>query len=268
MLRKLASYVGEYKKSTILTPVFVAIEVLMECLIPFFTARIIDRGISPGNMPEVWKYGGLLLAMALVSLLFGILAGRSSAVAAAGFAKNIRHAMFYKVQEFSFHNIDRFSTGGIVTRLTTDVSNIQNAFMMIIRIASRSPIMLVFSYCMAFSINKRLSLVFLIVVPILAVGLILIASHAHPIFKRVFELYDKLNIVVQENLKGIRVVKAFVREEHEKEKFNDVSERIYRQFIKAEKLIVLNMPLMQLSAYACMIMVAWFGARIIVNGTL
>jgi len=270
VLKRLLSCVREYKVNSLLAPVFVTFEVFMECLLPFYTAKLIDNGIKVGSMPGIWKYGLLCVVMALVSLLFGILAGREASTAAAGFAKNLRHDMFYRVQQFSFFNIDRFSTAGLVTRLTTDVTNIQTAYMMVVRVAARSPIMLVFSLVMAFRINHRLSLVFLCVVPILGVGLWLIMSHAHPIFKFVFELYDKLNIVVQENLRGIRVVKAFVREEHEKQKFNEVSTHIYNQFLRAEKLIVMNMPLMQLSAYACMILVAYLGARIIVasNETL
>ena len=267
MIRQLAGCIREYKKPAILTPVAVSIEVFLECMIPLFTALLIDKGIRPGDMGMVLKYGGLLIALAVLSLLFGMLAGQKSAVAAAGFAKNLRGDMFHHVQDYSFANIDNFSTAGIVTRLTTDVTNLQQSFMMLTRVAARSPVMFVFSFAMAFGINKRLSLIFLAVIPFLAAGLWLIMSNAHPIFKRVFKLYDRLNVVVQENLRGIRVVKSFVREEHEKSKFGEVSQKIFKEFTRAEKLIAFNSPLMQLSAYTCMILIAWFGAHIIVSSS-
>ncbi len=265
MIKQLTGCVREYRKPAILTPIAVSIEVFMECMIPLFTALLIDKGIRPGNMDMVLRYGGILIILAVLSLFFGMFAGRKSAEAAAGFAKNLRHDMFHRVQEYSFSNIDNFSTAGIVTRLTTDVTHMQHAFMMLMRVAARSPVTLLFSLIMAFGINKRLSLVFLTVLPFLAIGLWLIMSNVHPLFKRVFKLYDRLNVVVQENLRGIRVVKSFVREEHEKEKFGEVSQKIYKEFSRAEKLIAFNMPLMQLASYTCMILIAWLGARIIVD---
>ncbi len=237
----------------------------MEALIPFIMSFIIDRGIKEGNMNEVLKYGTVLVLLTLVSMLLGVLSGSCAAKASAGFARNIRQKMFYKVQEFSFSNIDKFSTSSLVTRLTTDITNLQNAYQMIIRIAVRSPSMLIFSLVMAFTINKSLTMIFLITLPILGIGLFLISSHAHPIFESVFKTYDKLNTVVQENLRGIRVVKAFVREDHEENKFHSVSDSIYKKFTKAERLLALNNPLMQFSSYVGMLLVSWFGAQLIVN---
>ena len=264
MIKRLSKCIGEYKTATILTPLTVSLEVLMEVIIPLYMADLIDLGIDKGDMDFVIKTGILLIVLCLMSLMFGVVSGSYAAKASAGFSKNLRHEMYYNVQNFSFANIDKFSTGSIITRLTTDVTNVQMAFQMIIRIAVRSPIMLIFSVIMAFRINTELSMIFVIAIPVLAVGLYLIMSHAHPIFKRVFKTYDKLNNVVQENLKGIRVVKSFVREDFENEKFREVSGSIYRDFTKAEKIIAYNMPLMQLTVYGCMIAIAWFGARIIV----
>ncbi|MGE4483503.1 MAG: ABC transporter ATP-binding protein [Oscillospiraceae bacterium] len=265
MIKRFAGCIREYKKNAILSPVFVTFEVLIECLIPLIMASLIDNGIEPGSKSIILKLGFSLLGMALFSLVFGALAGRSAAIAAAGFAKNLRSDMFKKVQGFSFSSIDRFSTASIVTRLTTDVTNIQNAFMMIIRVAVRSPVMLIFSLVMAFEINKRLSLIFLGAIPVLAVGLYIIIFYAHPIFEKVFKTYDKLNNVVQENLRGIRVVKSFVREDYEKEKFGSVSNEIYAHFSKAQKIVAFNMPLMQAVVYVCMLLISWFGAKIIVG---
>ncbi len=265
MVRKLLKSVREYKKDSFLAPLFVSVEVLMECIIPLFMADLIDKGIEPGVMSVVLKLGAMLICFAIVSLLFGILSGRSAAIASSGFAKNLRHDIFYNLQDFSFSNIDKFSTSSIITRVTTDVTRVQMAYMMVIRIAVRSPVMLVFSYIMAHRINAKLSLIFLAVIPALAVGLWLVMSRAHPLFERVFKLYDKLNRVVQENLRGIRVVKSFVREDYEREKFASVSNDIYTYFSKAEKLIVLNMPLLQLVIYTCMFLIAWFGAKTIVT---
>jgi len=268
MIKRLAQCVREYKKDSILSPVFVSLEVLMEVLMPFLTARLIDEGIEKGNMSMILKIGLLLLVLAAASLVFGTLAGARAARASAGFAKNLRQDMFYNVQRFSFSNIDRFSTSSIVTRLTTDVSYVQMAYQMIIRVAVRSPVMLIFSIVMAFSVNSELALVFVPILPVLGVGLWLIMSRAHPIFKRVFKTYDNLNRVVQENLSGVRVVKSFVRQEHEKEKFGAVSQEIYNDFSKAEKLLAFNMPLMQLCIYTCMILASWFGAKLIVGGSM
>lgn len=269
MIRKLMQSIREYKLPSLLSPIFVTMEVVMEVIIPFLMAKLIDEGIDgSGGMTAVYRYGGILIACVLVSLLFGALAGHYAAFASAGFAKNLRHDMFYRVQQFSFFNIDKFSTSSIVTRLTTDVTNVQNAYQMIVRIALRSPTMLIFSMVMAFRFSVKLSLIYLAAIPVLGVGLYLIMTRVHPIFERVFKTYDKLNNVTQENLHGVRVVKSFVREEYEEKKFADISEKIYQDFSKAEKRLAFNMPLMQFCMYACMILVSWFGARMIVSETL
>ena len=264
MVRKLLKSVREYKKHSILAPVFVIFEVIMEVVIPLLMANLIDFGIDDGNLEYIVKMGVMLVVFALISLIFGILSGRSAAIASAGFAKNLRKDMYYKVQNFSFSNIDKFSTASIVTRLTTDVTNVQNAYMMIIRVAVRAPIMLICALVLAFNVNSSMALIFLCIVPILAVGLFFIMSKAHPIFERVFKTYDKLNNVVQENLYGIRVVKSFVREDHENEKFGKISKSIFKDFSKAERLLAWNMPLMQFCVYTCMLLISWFGARLIV----
>lgn len=268
MVKKLLESVREYKKDSLLAPLFVTLEVVMEVIIPLLMAKLIDKGIDAGNMGEIWRTGGVLALCCVVSLLFGALSGGFAAKASAGFAANLRHDMYYNVQKFSFANIDKFSTASLVTRLTTDVTNIQMAYQMIVRIAVRAPVMMVFALVMAFSINSDIALVFLCAVPILGIGLYLIMSGAHPIFNRVFKTYDKLNKVVQENLRGVRVVKAFVREEHEKEKFGEVSESIYEDFSKAEKLLAFNGPLMQFCMYGCMLLSGWIGARLIVAGSM
>lgn len=264
MVRKLLRSVREYKKHSILAPVFVIFEVIMEVVIPLLMANLIDFGIDDGNLEYIVKMGIVLVVFALISLIFGILSGRSAAIASAGFAKNLRKDMYYKVQNFSFSNIDKFSTASIVTRLTTDVTNVQNAYMMIIRVAVRAPIMLICALVLAFNVNSSMALIFLCIVPILAVGLFFIMSKVHPIFERVFKTYDKLNNVVQENLYGIRVVKSFVREDHENEKFGKISKSIFKDFSKAERLLAWNMPLMQFCVYTCMLLISWFGARLIV----
>ena len=264
MVRKLLRSVREYKKHSILAPVFVIFEVIMEVVIPLLMANLIDFGIDDGNLEYIVKMGVVLVVFALISLIFGILSGRSAAIASAGFAKNLRKDMYYKVQNFSFSNIDKFSTASIVTRLTTDVTNVQNAYMMIIRVAVRAPIMLICALVLAFNVNSSMALIFLYIVPILAVGLFFIMSKAHPIFERVFKTYDKLNNVVQENLYGIRVVKSFVREDHENEKLGKISKSIFKDFSKAERLLAWNMPLMQFCVYTCMLLISWFGARLIV----
>lgn len=268
MIRKLAKSLREYKKPSILTPLIIAVEVLLEVAIPFTVSFLIDFGVKQGNMGEILKYGAILVTLALCSLTLGILAGRFSAIASAGFAKNLRRDMFYKVQQFSFYNIDKFSSASIVTRLTTDVSNIQNSFQMMIRLMVRSPLMIAFSLVMAFRINAQLSLIFLFTVPVLGVGLYLIMTKAHPIFKRAFRVYDKLNRVVQENLRGIRVVKSYVREDFEEKKFRDVSGQMFKDFSKAETIIAFNGPLMQFVAYAGIILISWFGAKLIVGGSM
>ena len=263
MIKRLSQCVREYKRASILTPLFVSLEVVMEVLSPYYMGKLLDLGVTVGDMSYILKSGSILVVFCVLSLTFGVLSGKNAATASAGFARNLRHDMFYNVQSYSFSNIDRFSVASLVTRLTTDVTNLQNAYQMIIRIAVRSPMMLVFSLVMAFRVNHRLSLIFLCVLPLLALGLALIVRNAHPIFERVFKTYDVLNRVVSENLHGIRVVKAFVREKHETEKFNTVSEKIYKDFVSAEKLLALNAPLMQFSSYATMLLISWFGAHLI-----
>lgn len=269
MIRKLMQSIREYKLSSLLSPLFVVLEVVMEVVIPILMAKLIDDGIDgDGGMDAILHIGGILLVCCVASLLFGALAGHFAAHASAGFAKNLRHDMFYRVQTYSFSNIDKFSAASIVTRLTTDVTNVQNAYQMLVRIALRAPSMLIFAMVMAFRMSVRLSLIYLAAIPVLGIGLYFIMTRVHPIFERVFKTYDKLNNVTQENLHGIRVVKSFVREEHEKEKFSKISENIYQDFSKAEKRLAFNMPLMQFCMYACMILVCWFGARMIVSSTL
>jgi ATP-binding cassette subfamily B protein len=266
MIKQLAAHIKDYKTASIKTGIYVSFEVLMEVAIPFLMAYLIDYGIEAGNMNLIIGLGlGMLLAAGL-SLFFGLLSAHYAAKASAGYAKNLRQAIFYKVQEFSFTNIDKFSTASLITRQTTDITNIQNAYQMIIRVAVRAPIMLIFSLVMAFSINPELSLIFLAVIPLLGVGLYVIVVKAHPIFEKVFRTYDHLNNVVQENLRGIRVVKSFVREEHEEKKFEEVSERIYQQFSKAEKILAFNAPLMQFAIYTSILLISWFGAQMIVSG--
>lgn len=264
MIKKLSRYVGEYKKYAIITPVLVTLEALMEIVIPLLMAQLIDRGIDAGNMGEITKYGVILLAAALLTMTFGVLAGKTAPMASAGFAKNLRQAMYYKVQDFSFANIDKFSTGSIVTRLTMDVTNVQQAFQMIIRITVRAPGMLIFALIAAFSVNHKLSLIFLAVLPVLGLGMFIIIKRVYPLFNKIFRTYDKLNNVVQENLYAVRVVKSFNRQEHENEKFENVSGKIYKDFSKAEKTMSFVMPLMQACMYTCMILISWIGARMIV----
>ena len=268
MLKNVLKSVGEYKKETILSPVTVALEVLLEVLIPYFMAVLIDKGINTGDMTEIIKYGMLLVVLAMAALALGALSGHYAAVASAGFAKNLRKRMFYKVQDFSFLNIDHFSTSSLVTRMTTDITNVQNAYQMIIRVAVRAPIMLIMAFFMAFKVNSELATIYLWVIPILGIALAFIMTHVHPIFVRVFKTYDKLNNVVQENVHGIRVVKSFVREDFEEQKFKKISSSIYKDFTKAEKMIAFNAPVMQICVYTCMILISWIGANLIVGGTM
>ena len=268
MIKRLLKSVREFKKDALLTPFFVVLEVVMEVVIPAVMALLIDRGIDAHDMGEIWKYGIILIACAALALIFGAAAGTYAARASTGFARNLRHDMYYAVQDYSFANIDKFSTGSIVTRLTTDVTNVQNSFQMCTRIAVRCPVMLVFALVMAFQINSELALIFLGVLPVLAIGLGLLMKFVGPIFERVFKTYDRMNTVVQENVRGIRVVKAYVREEHETEKFQGVSGLLYRQFSKAQKTMAGVAPLMQFCMYACMLLISWFGARLIVGGSM
>lgn len=268
MIKQLLKSVREFKKDAILTPLFVVLEVVMEVVIPAVMAVLIDKGIDGQNMGEIWKYGIVLILCAMLALVFGAAAGAFAARASTGFARNLRHDMYYAVQDFSFSNIDKFSTGSIVTRLTTDVTNVQNAFQMCTRIAVRCPVMLVFSLVMAFQINSTLALVFLAVLPVLGIGMGILLYAVNPVFERVFKIYDRLNTVVQENVRGIRVVKAYVREEYETEKFKGVSERLYKTFSKAQKMMSGTMPLMQFCIYSCMLLISWLGARLIVGGDM
>jgi len=265
MLKTLGKSVREYKKSALITPVFVTVEVVLEVIIPLLMADLIDDGIYTGQMNVILKIGLQLVLASILSLVFGCLSGITASKASAGFAKNLRQDLYYKVQEYSFANIDKFSTASIITRLTTDVSNVQMAFQMLTRIVVRTPLMLVFSLIMAFNINSQLSLIFLALIPIVGLALGLISTKAHPIFKRVFDKYDNLNNVVEENVRGIRVVKSYVLEEHEIDKFEKSSKDIYNDFVRAEKLIALNSPVMQIAAYAAMLLISWFGAKIIVS---
>ena len=264
MIRKLFRSVREYKAAAILSPVTISGEVAMECIIPLLMAYLIDEGINAGNMGYIWFMGGLLLLSAIASLAFGTVSGHFAAKASTGFAKNLREDLYRRIQQFSFANIDKFSTGGLVTRLTTDVSNCQNAFQMIIRIAVRSPFMFIFSLVMAIRMGGSLAFVYAVFLPILVLGLFLIARAAHSIFSRVFKTYDKLNTVVQEDLRGIRVVKAFVREIHEMDKFSAISQDIRNDFTKAEKILAGNSPLMQFCSYGSMLLISWFGAKAVV----
>ena len=265
MLKKLSKSVREYKWAAFITPVFVTLEVIMEVVIPLLMANLIDDGVYMGEMNAALKIGVELIIAAVLSLIFGCLSGITASKASAGFAKNLRKDLYYKVQDFSFANIDKFSTASLVTRLTTDVSNVQQAFQMLTRITVRAPLMLVISVIMAININAELSMILLIIVPIIAITLFFILRYVHPLMEKVFRKYDDLNEVVEENVSGIRVVKSFVIEEKEKKKFGKVSSDIYNTFSKAEKIMAFTMPTMQFAIYLCIILISWFGANIIVN---
>ena len=265
MLKTLGKSVREYKKPALITPLLVTAEVILEVIIPLLMADLIDKGIYTGQMNVILKIGLQLILASILSLAFGCASGVTASKASAGFAKNLRKDLYYKVQEFSFANIDKFSTASIITRLTPDVSNVQMAFQMMTRIVVRTPLMLVFSLIMAFNINSQLSIIFLGMIPIVGLALGIISTKAHPIFTRVFDKYDNLNNVVEENVRGIRVVKSYVLEEHEINKFKDSSEDIYNDFVKAEKLIAFNSPVMQIASYAAILLISWFGAKIIVS---
>ena len=264
IIKKLGESLRQYRRQSLLAPLTVSGEVVMEVLIPFLMSRLIDRGIDAGDLSVVIKYGLVLLLCAMVSMVFGALAGKYAATASAGFSANLRHDLYYRVQDFSFTNIDRFSTASLITRMTTDVTNVQMAFQMIIRMAVRSPLMMLFALVAAFGIDSKLAFIFVTVLPFLAVGLFLIITKVHPTFKKVFKTYDKLNLVVAENLRGVRVVKSFNREQYEKDKFNSISGEIYTFFVKAERLMAFNMPLMQGAIFSCMLLLCWLGARAIV----
>lgn len=268
MIKTLMSQVKQYKKDSILCPIFVILEVIMEVIIPFLMVSIIDKGVEAGNMMHVIKIGTIMIIMAMMSLTFGALAGKYAASASTGFAKNLRKTMFQNIQSFSFSNIDKYSTAGLVTRLTTDITNVQNAYQMVVRLCTRAPIMLICAMFMAFKINSRLSMVFLGAALFLGVSLYLITKNVHPLFMKVFKKYDALNASVQENINAVRVVKAYVREEYEINKFHTACENIYKLFVNAEKILVLNMPIMQFAVYTCILLVSWIGAKMIVGGSL
>lgn len=268
MIKTIFSQVRQYKRTSIITPLLTMVEAVLELLIPMVMASIIDDGIEKGNLNHVFLCGGLMLLMAGLSLAFGILAGRTAAYASSGFACNLRDSMFAHIQTFSFHNIDKFSTAGLVTRLTTDVTNLQNAYQMILRMCFRTPVMLIFALVMSILINPRLSMVFVAAILILGPILFFIVKRSMPLFEKVFDRYDELNASVQENISGIRVVKAFVREEHEKTKFNKAADHIYEMFVKAESLVVLNGPVMMFVVYSCILGLSWLGAQMIVGGSM
>ena len=268
VVKKLAGFIKEYKKDTILTPIFVILEVVIEVIIPLLMAKIIDVGIQNGDVHYILEMGALLIVSAILSLTFGMLSGRFAAKASSGYAKNLRKAMFHKIQDYSFENIDKFSTSSLVTRMTTDVTNVQMAFQMIIRILVRGPIMMIFALIMVMTINFKLSAIFLVAIPVLGGILFFIAIKAHPNFERVFKKYDKLNRVVQENVSAIRVVKAYVRESFEEKKFKEVNDEVYRDFKKAEKIVAFNGPVMQFTIYSCILLISWIGTQLIVGGEM
>lgn len=265
MIKKLSKSIREYKKETILTPISVAIEVVLEVVVPYFMALLIDEGIYNNSMDNTIKIGIELIIFTILSLIFGALSGMFAAKASSGFAKNLRKDLYYKVQKFSFANIDKFNTSSIVTRLTTDVTNVQNAFQMIIRVAIRAPLMLIFSVIMVIKINVKMSLIFLILIPILGIALFIISRLAMPIFQKVFKKYDDLNNIVEENTSGMRVVKSFCLEDEEETKFKNKSQEIYELFSRAEKILAFNSPIMQFAMYMAMLLISWIGARIIIN---
>ena len=268
MIKRILQEVKEYRKASFLAPIFMVGEVVLEISLPFLMSFIIDKGVSQGDMTEVTKYGVIMIVAAFGSLFCGAMSGKYAAYASAGFAKNLRRAMFYNIQDFSFHNIDKFSTAGRVTRLMTDVTNIQNAYQMVLRMCVRAPLTLVCAMAMTFVINAELSMVFLYAIAFLGIVLIFIMKFAHPIFLQVFNRYDDLNASVQENITNMRVVKAYVKEDYEISKFNKASYNIYRMFKKAENILIFNSPAMQLSMYACILAISWLGARMIVGGSM
>lgn len=268
MIKTLAKCIGKYKKESIITPIFTAVEVFLEILIPFITASIIDKGIQAGDMRKVGIYGGIMLIIAFLSLFCGIQAGKYAAAASTGFACNLREKMYENIQAFSFSNIDKFSTAGLVTRMTTDVTNVQNAYQMIIRIAVRAPLMMICSITMCVIISPRLSIIFLVALIFLGFVLFFIIYKVTPVFTSGFEKYDELNASVQENISGIRVVKAFVREDHEKKKFNKAADNLYKTFVKAESFLAFNNPTMMLVVYGCIVALSWFASHFIVSGSI
>ena len=265
MIRQLAKSIREYKKASIITPILVSGEVIMECIIPFFIAFLVNEVKAGCDMEQILRYGIVLVCMAALSLLFGALAGSTCSTASCGLAKNLRKDLFYSVQSYSFENIDKFMTSSLVTRMTTDITNVQNAYMMIIRTAIRAPLMLIFAFIMAFVMGGKTAWIFLFVVPVLAVGLSLVIYKTMPLFKKVFKKYDRLNSSIQENIKGMRVVKSFVREDYEQQKFNAAAEDVCADFTKAERILALNNPLMQFCMYVVMVFVMSFGSYMIIS---
>ncbi len=268
MIKTLGAHLGKYKKDSILTPVFMLMEVLMETLIPLIMASIIDDGVEKGNIRHIYIMGGIMIVAAFLSLTAGVLGGKFGASASTGFARNLRKAMYENIQTFSFSNIDKFSTAGLVTRLTTDITNIQNAYQMILRMCMRAPASLICAMAMSYYFNVRIANIYLIAVILLSICLFIIIKKAMNYFSVVFEKYDDLNASVQENVSAVRVVKAYVREDHEKSKFKKASSNLYKMFIKAEGLVVLNSPLMQFTVYTCILLISWLGAKMIVAGSL
>ena len=268
MIKTLMGSIREYKRDSFLSPFFVMLEVVMEVLIPLLMAKIIDEGVVKQNRNYIMRMGVILIVLTLCALAFGIISSRFSASASAGFAKNIRKDMFSNIQKFSFSNIDKFSAASLVTRVSTDVVNVQIAYESIIRVAIRCPLLLIFSLVMAMSVNFQLSLIFMAAIPILGIGLFLIISRSQPIFQRVYKVYDRLNNVVRENIRGIRVVKSFVRSEEENRKFQEVSQEIYNDYTKAEKIMAINGPLMQFTVYTCTLLISWFSANLIVSNVM
>ena len=268
MLKTLASQIKEYKKASIATPIFMILEVIMETIIPLMMASIIDDGVSVGNAGHIYKMGALMLAAACFSLFSGFMGGKYGAKASTGFARNLRKAMYENIQTFSFSNIDKFSTAGLVTRLTTDVTNIQNAYQMLLRMCMRAPFSLICAMVMSFAVNTRIATIYLIAVLVLGVILGILLTRTTKYFRSIFQKYDDLNESVQENVSAIRVVKAYVREDHEKEKFTKASGNVYKLFTKAEAMICLNMPIMQFTVYTCILVISWMGAHMIVSNTL
>lgn len=268
MLKVLGAQIKEFKKDSIITPLFMILEVIMEMIIPLLMASIIDEGVNAGNMNHILKIGGVMIVVAIIGLFAGLMGAKFGARASTGFARNLRKAMFDNIQTYSFSNIDKYSTSSLITRLTTDVTNIQNSYQMILRMAMRAPASMIIAMVMAFSINARLASIYLVAVIFLACMIGLIVPRATKHFRQVFEKYDELNSSVQENVSAIRVVKAYVREDYEKDKFAKANQNIYNMFLRAEKLVVLNMPIMQATVYACILLISWFGAKTIVVGGL
>lgn len=268
MIRTILAQVKQYKAASLLTPLFMALEVVMEVLLPFITALIIDKGIEGGNMKAVYLYGGIMIVMAMLSLCFGVLGGKYGARASSGLACNLRESMYENIQRFSFGNIDKYSTAGLITRMTTDVTNVQNAYQMVLRVAVRAPFMLISSMVMCFIIQPDLSFVFVAAIIFLAIVLIFIMTSTFKLFGQAFRKYDELNASIQENVSAIRVVKAYVREEYENKKFAKASEAVYRMLVKAESILAFNNPVMMLTVYGCIISLSWFGAEFVVDSRM